>query len=211
VINSGIDLYAVGKVLGHADHKRAMRYSHLANDTLLAAVEAGAAKKASNLLNSNSRPFPGPARCGHPLPYFCNRKTIPMTTEHDGSAAFYAGLGKFKEDSGPYEHDQAINLITACIEQGISDGPQIIAALKVLGFNPRHVGKLLMDNEGANTDRHLWQRRAEGTTVCIPKVTSTIPAGLQHLTLLESGEFLLSFWICVRWALVECSRRVPVD
>ncbi|PZO71249.1 MAG: integrase [Pelagerythrobacter marensis] len=44
MINSGIDLYAVGRVLGHADHQSTMRYSHLANDTLLAAVEAGAAK-----------------------------------------------------------------------------------------------------------------------------------------------------------------------
>lgn len=44
MINAGIDLYAVGKVLGHADHKSTMRYSHPANETLLAAVEAGAAK-----------------------------------------------------------------------------------------------------------------------------------------------------------------------
>ena len=40
MVNAGIDLYAVGKVLGHADHKSTMR----ANDILLAAVEAGAAK-----------------------------------------------------------------------------------------------------------------------------------------------------------------------
>jgi integrase len=44
MINAGVDLYAVGRVLGHADHKSTMRYSHLANETLLAAVEAGAAK-----------------------------------------------------------------------------------------------------------------------------------------------------------------------
>lgn len=44
MINAGIDLFAVGKVLGHADHKSTMRYSHLAHDTLLAAVEAGAKK-----------------------------------------------------------------------------------------------------------------------------------------------------------------------
>lgn len=44
MINAGVDLYAVGKVLGHADHQSTMRYSHLANDTLLAAVEAGAAR-----------------------------------------------------------------------------------------------------------------------------------------------------------------------
>ncbi len=44
MINAGIDLFAVGKVLGHADYKSTMRYSHLANETLLKAVEAGAAR-----------------------------------------------------------------------------------------------------------------------------------------------------------------------
>lgn len=44
MINSGIDLFAVGKVLGHRDVQSSQRYSHLTNDTLLAAVEAGAAK-----------------------------------------------------------------------------------------------------------------------------------------------------------------------
>ncbi len=42
MINAGIDLYAVGKVLGHACHASTQRYSHLADDRLLAAVEAGA-------------------------------------------------------------------------------------------------------------------------------------------------------------------------
>nr|WP_193749112.1 site-specific integrase [Sphingopyxis sp. C-1] len=42
MINAGIDLFAVGRILGHADHQSTMRYSHLANDTLMAAVEAGA-------------------------------------------------------------------------------------------------------------------------------------------------------------------------
>lgn len=44
MINAGIDLFAVGRVLGHSDHKSTMRYSHLANDTLMKAVEAGAAR-----------------------------------------------------------------------------------------------------------------------------------------------------------------------
>jgi integrase len=44
MINAGIDLYAVGRILGHADHQSTQRYSHLANDTLMRAVEAGAAK-----------------------------------------------------------------------------------------------------------------------------------------------------------------------
>ena len=41
--NNGVDLFTIGKILGHADYKSTMRYSHLANETLLAAVEAGAA------------------------------------------------------------------------------------------------------------------------------------------------------------------------
>jgi len=45
MVNSGIDLFAVGKVLGHASYQSTQRYSHLANDTLLAAVEAAAAKQ----------------------------------------------------------------------------------------------------------------------------------------------------------------------
>ncbi len=47
MIAAGIDLFAVGKVLGHASVQSTQRYSHLANATLLAAVEAGAAKQAS--------------------------------------------------------------------------------------------------------------------------------------------------------------------
>lgn len=44
MINAGIDSFAVGRILGQADHQSTMRYSHLANDTLMKAVEAGAAK-----------------------------------------------------------------------------------------------------------------------------------------------------------------------
>jgi integrase len=44
MINAGVDLFAVGKVLGHADYKSTLRYSHAANETLLSAVEAGASK-----------------------------------------------------------------------------------------------------------------------------------------------------------------------
>lgn len=45
MVNSGVDLFAVGKVLGHASYQSTQRYSHLASDTLRAAVEAGAAKQ----------------------------------------------------------------------------------------------------------------------------------------------------------------------
>lgn len=48
MVNSGVDLFAVGKVLGHASVQSTQRYSHLSNSTLLAAVEAGAAKQSSS-------------------------------------------------------------------------------------------------------------------------------------------------------------------
>lgn len=41
---AGIDLYTIGKVLGHANVKTTQRYAHLSSDHLLDAVEAGAAK-----------------------------------------------------------------------------------------------------------------------------------------------------------------------
>lgn len=46
MVNSGVDLFAVGKVLGHATYQSTQRHAHLANDTLMVAVEAGAAKQA---------------------------------------------------------------------------------------------------------------------------------------------------------------------
>jgi integrase len=52
MINAGIDLFAVGRILGHADHQSTMRYSHLANETLMQAVEAGAAKMNVNWAGS---------------------------------------------------------------------------------------------------------------------------------------------------------------
>jgi len=47
MVDSGVDLFAVGKVLDHANVASTARYSHLASDTLLTAAEAGAAKQVS--------------------------------------------------------------------------------------------------------------------------------------------------------------------
>ena len=44
MVSSGVDLLTVGRILGHRDHKSTMRYSHLADDALLAAVERGAVR-----------------------------------------------------------------------------------------------------------------------------------------------------------------------
>lgn len=43
-INNGVGLHTVGKLLGHASVASSARYSHIGDDTLMAAVEAGAAK-----------------------------------------------------------------------------------------------------------------------------------------------------------------------
>lgn len=46
MVNGGVSLFTVGKVLGHSSYQSTQRYAHLAADTLLAAVEVGAAKQA---------------------------------------------------------------------------------------------------------------------------------------------------------------------
>lgn len=51
MVNSGEDLFAVGKALGHAGDLSTQRYSHLANDILLKEVEAR-----RNAVRSNGRP-----------------------------------------------------------------------------------------------------------------------------------------------------------
>jgi integrase len=45
MVNAGVDLYTVGKVLGHRDSRSTARYSHLAADTLAAAVGRIGAKR----------------------------------------------------------------------------------------------------------------------------------------------------------------------
>lgn len=45
MVNAGVDLYTVGKVLGHRDARSTARYSHLSADTLAAAVGKIGAKK----------------------------------------------------------------------------------------------------------------------------------------------------------------------
>lgn len=55
MVGAGIDLYAVGRILGHVDHQSTQRYAHLANDTLMVAVEAGASKLNVNWDGSEER------------------------------------------------------------------------------------------------------------------------------------------------------------
>jgi site-specific recombinase XerD len=47
MVNSRVDLFTVGKVLGYANVASTPCHTHLANDTLLAAVEVSAEKQVS--------------------------------------------------------------------------------------------------------------------------------------------------------------------
>ncbi len=60
------------------------------------------------------------------------------------------------------KHDRAIALICACIDEGVDTGARIVGALKRLGFNAQHVGKLLHDYTGNDPSRHHWQRDEAG-------------------------------------------------
>jgi len=48
MVNSGRSIYEVAKVLGHAQIKTTARYSHLSQETLLAAVDASANATGTN-------------------------------------------------------------------------------------------------------------------------------------------------------------------
>jgi site-specific recombinase XerD len=45
MVNGGVDLYTVGKVLGHRDARSTQRYAHLTTETLTAAVGTIGKKK----------------------------------------------------------------------------------------------------------------------------------------------------------------------
>lgn len=53
MLNAGIDLFAVGRVLGHKDHKSTMRYGHTSDARLAEAVTAGASKLNINWLEAS--------------------------------------------------------------------------------------------------------------------------------------------------------------
>ena len=48
MVNSGRSIYEVAKVLGHTQLKTSQRYSHLSQETLLAAVDAAAHATGTN-------------------------------------------------------------------------------------------------------------------------------------------------------------------
>ena len=58
--------------------------------------------------------------------------------------------------------DQVTTLIVCCLEEGISNGPDIVKKIADLGYNRRFVGLQLGVHAGSNPDRYRWYRTSEG-------------------------------------------------
>lgn len=60
------------------------------------------------------------------------------------------------------KHAQVAALIDACIDAGINTGPWIIGTVSSMGFNTRHVGKILHDNKDERWRRDADRRYTNG-------------------------------------------------
>ncbi|PZQ78242.1 MAG: hypothetical protein DI563_00855 [Variovorax paradoxus] len=64
LVNAGVDLYTVGRVLGHKDSRSTQRYAHLAVQTLTAAVVKIGARAARRSMRVQKITHPHAARVG---------------------------------------------------------------------------------------------------------------------------------------------------
>ena len=82
--------------------------------------------------------------------------TLPKPQSSDEKAEMFRRLEDLywlcKRD-GLNKQDQAIVLIRACIEEGITTGPSIVGTAAHVGLNPKHVGAVLTKSIG-----NLWHR-----------------------------------------------------
>ena len=56
MVNAGVDLYTVGKVLGHRDARSTARYSHLTPETLAEAIGRIGRKKRPHKPHTKDKP-----------------------------------------------------------------------------------------------------------------------------------------------------------
>lgn len=71
---------------------------------------------------------------------------------------FLDGLRKLIATSGTNRHDQAINVIIACIDEGIDTGAAIRQVGMELGFDGKHMGVML----GTGLKERRWRRDSDG-------------------------------------------------
>lgn len=82
----------------------------------------------------------------------------------EGDHAMFRRLRWLKERAaqGGNTNDVAIVLIEACIEEGVCTRPRIVAVLKAIGLNARHVGLMLDRGTGRSPVSHRWRVDGDG-------------------------------------------------
>jgi hypothetical protein len=94
--------------------------------------------------------------------------TTNTSTTTVAKAAMFQRLEGLRHDCrrrGCNLHDQVIALISACIDEGLADGSQLVGTVAHLGYKKSHVGWQLRDKLG-----HFWERNAEGVYVNLPSL-----------------------------------------
>jgi hypothetical protein len=87
---------------------------------------------------------------------------------------FIEGLGRLEAScEGVGTTDKVIALVQACLANGVTEGPRIVAAIAELGFKPQFVGMTLAKNRGADPSRHFWQRDKDGRYHCHEQAPAT--------------------------------------
>lgn len=66
-------------------------------------------------------------------------------------------------DHAMSKHDRVSVLIPVCIMAGITDGKLICLALKLRGYNPKHVGLTLSKGAASLPPEHRWYKDSEGS------------------------------------------------
>lgn len=89
----------------------------------------------------------------------------PMAINPDDITATFRRLRALDAACGPdaNNYDRVVVLISACIEEGITEGKRIVGAVARLQFNKRFVGMVLTKNAGNDPGRHHWKRLSDGT------------------------------------------------
>lgn len=97
----------------------------------------------------------------------------PVTRTREEFEELLGGLRKLDRSLGPAvnKHDRVIVLVHACLDQGANTRAQIMALLKPLGFDRRHIAIVLKAETGNDPTRHRWQQHSDKTFTNFPDGT----------------------------------------
>lgn len=91
-----------------------------------------------------------------------NEEVTEMSTDEVNAAFIRLRALKAKIRMQMDKHMQVTTLIGACIHEGFDRGARITGALKKLGYNRQHAGKILTEGTGENPEVHYWKRGEDG-------------------------------------------------